>query len=456
MLRLLLPLPLALALGCAERRAPSPAPESKTAPAPAAEAAPAPAVKTGNPIETPLDAESALALALAPPGGEGAVDRMLAEAQAAARQRGKNPDLWVALGQVWVRQARATPDPGFYVNARAAAELALGLEPDHVAAQDLLGLALLNDHRFEAARDLALAIRSRRPDDPMALGTLSDALVELGDYEGARRAALDMVKLKPNLPSYSRVSHLSWVHGDGGAAKEAIRLAFDAGRGQRDKEPATWALVQAAELFRHEGDREGAEAGYDLALAYFADYPAALIGKARCRLAAGEPKAAVALLERALERSPTPRAAWLLGDARHAAGDAEGAEAAWSRAEALGARGDALTLSAFLSARGRDPERALRLAEKEAATRKSLDTLDALAWALHRAGRSAEARPFAEQATRLGTPDARLWFHRGAIELALGAKKEGRAHVEKALALDPAFDYAEAMEARALLGRKDG
>ena len=65
-------------------------------------------------------------------------------------------------------------------------------------------------------------------------------------------------------------------------------------------------------------DHAGAEAGYDVALGRLADYPPALVGKARCRLAAGDPASAVSLLERAHSLAPLTDTAALLAQARAA------------------------------------------------------------------------------------------------------------------------------------------
>jgi hypothetical protein len=81
---------------------------------------------------------------------------------------------------------------------------------------------------------------------------------------------------------------------------------------------------------------------------------------------------------------------------------------------------------------------------------------DTYAWVLFRAGRLDDARRASEQAMRLGTPDARILYHAGAIRIAVG-DPAGRALVEKALALNPRFDATGAAEARALLdGRRHG
>jgi tetratricopeptide (TPR) repeat protein len=392
-------------------------------------------------------------LALDKPKGEGHVERAILDAQRAVDKNPRKVDGWIVLGRAWVRKARESADPGFYVNADACVDVALDLEPESRLALNLRGLVYLNDHRFAEARDLAQRLVDKDPDDPMAYGTLSDALLELGRYDDAMKAVQKMVDLKPNLPSYARASYLQWLRGDAKAARESARLAIDSGRDKRDPEPEAWTLVQTAMLFWHAGDYDGAEAGFDRALEWMTEYPPALVGKGRVALARGDAKRAAELFGRAFKQSPLAETAWLLGDARALAGDAVGAEEAYALVQKEGAA-DPRTLSLFLSTKGKDPARALALAEKEKKVRGDVYTDDAHAWALHRAGRTAEARTTIERARRFGTKDARLLFHHGAILMATGDKTDrakGQKLVREALELNPKFDVAAALEARKLI-----
>jgi tetratricopeptide (TPR) repeat protein len=360
-------------------------------------------------------------------------------------------EVWLALGHAWIRKARGTGDPGYYLNAGACAEVALKLSPDQRQALSLKGMVLLNAHRFSEARAFAEAALMQDPDDVLALGVLSDAYLELGSFEAAVLAAQRMVDLKPNLPSYGRAAHLRWLQGDAPAAKQFYRLAIDAGSDSRDPEPLAWIIVQTAMLFWHEGDLEGADAGFDTALQKLEGYPPALVGKARVALARGEARQAAELLERAQAQSPLAETAWLLGDAKEAAGDAPGAQAAFAEVARLGKQGDHLSLALFLATKAREPEEALRLAQAEHEVRPNLHVEDAYAWALYRAGRLPEARAASDRARASGVKEPRLLFHAGAIRLAQGEAAEGQALVKQALSLNPAFDATGAAEARKLL-----
>ena len=385
-----------------------------------------------------LDAQRRLALSKSNEGQP--VDRLLAGLQESIAHNPGKLDYWIALGRAWVRKARESAEPGYYLNAEACAEVALHLAPDAPLALDLRGLVLLNDHRFAEAAQLAARAIARDPRDPMAYGTLSDALLELGRYDDAAAAVQQMMGIKPSLPAYARASYLAWLRGDGKAAKELIRHAIDsASPSARDPEPRAWALVQAAHLFFQEGDYEGADAGYQAALQSFADYPPALLGRGRVALLRRQSKEAVALLDKSYQLSPLIETAWLLGDAKEAAGDNQGAQAAYDLVVRQGRRGDPRTLAWFLAAHQRDLAEALRLIEAERQQRGDLYTQDIYAYVLYRLGRIDEARAVIEPVLHLGVRDARILFHASAIFLAAGDKPRGAALRAEALQCNPHF-----------------
>jgi tetratricopeptide (TPR) repeat protein len=259
-----------------------------------------------------------------------------------------------------------------------------------------------------------------------------------------------MMDLKPNLPSFSRASYIRWLRGDIEGAKTAIRKAID-GRDPNEPEPGAWAIVQAAMIFWHLGDYGGADAGFDKALQLFSDYPPALAGKGRVALAKGDAARAVELLASSYQKSPLVETAWLLADAKEAAGDAKGAEEARAKVVKTGRQTDPRTLAQFYATKGIEAAEALRLAEEELKVRGDIYTQDALAWALYRAGKFKEAREASDKAIALGTKDARLLYHAGAIRIALGDTAAGEKLVGEALKLSPKFDVTGSVEAEKLL-----
>ncbi len=429
-------LALALIFACACRN------EGKAAP-------PAPRASAAASTPDRLAPGAARALAFADPRDAEPVDHLIRAQQKRAQAPSINTDQLVLLGRFWIRKARETSQPRYYLNARAAADLVFEREPENRLAKNLVATTLLNEHRFADATTLARSVLARDAEDLEALGTLADALIDLGRYEEAKTTVDRLNDLKPGLPGYSRAAHLRWLHGDTEGALQSFRLAIAAGNDPTHPEPRCWALVQAAQVFFLRGDYAGADAGFGAALKDCKNYAPALIGSGRAALALGDTARAKSSLERVFAEHPTPEAAWRLGDARLAAGDRAGAERAY--AVVASASEDPRTVAQFLASKGRDLERAVSLARAELERRPGIYTLDALAWALHRAGRTGEARAYATKALRLGTPDPTLLCHAGAIEVASGNAAHGYALLERGLKLSPRFDAAEAEAARRLL-----
>ena len=108
-------------------------------------------------------------------------------------------------------------------------------------------------------------------------------------------------------------------------------------------------------------------------------------------------------------------------------------------------------LVTFYTDHDRRPAHAVALAARELAVRKDVYGWDAYGWALYRAGRLAEARRASDRALRLGTRDARLFYHSGLISLALGDEDRAAEDLEMALDISPVFDPLQARAARRAL-----
>jgi tetratricopeptide (TPR) repeat protein len=397
-----------------------------------------------------LSVRESNALCLADVRGGSPLEMSLKQAQAAARQLPNRSAFWVAAGRGWVRKARLSADPGFYVNVDGCAAEALVAEPGYVPALELRSLVLMNNHQFESARILAEQILHRAPDSVIANGTLSDALLELGRYPEAARAAQAQMNAHPGMAANARAAYLNWLKGDSRSAKLFIRDAL-MDRNSADPEAAAWTFVEAGMIYWQQGDYDGADAIFSEALKWVPDYPAALVGRGRVALAKGQARSAVTQLVKAQHLHPLVETAWLLGDAYTQAGDGEHARLAYGEAERQGRRGDKFTLALFLASKNQRGGEALRLIDEERRNRGGIYVDDAYAWALYRAGRIDEAHRASAQALRLGTRDARLLYHAGAIEIAADDRARGRQLITQALALNPGFDVTGAAEARRML-----
>jgi tetratricopeptide (TPR) repeat protein len=395
--------------------------------------------------------EPARVACLADPVGNTPLDADIRKHQKQINAYTEPTQYWLQLGRDWVRKARIASDPGFYINVDACVEMALKIEPDRSEALGLHGLALMNGHKFSEAKAVATRILQKDPRNLVALGILSDAQLELGEFEAAANTAQMLMDSRPDMASYARASYLRWLQGDVKTAKILIRQALLAGRDVNDPEPAAWTFVEAGMIFWQEGDYEGADAVFEEALRWVPDYPAAWVGRGRAALSMGEPEKAITYLENAYRRYPLPETAWLLGDARLMSGDSNGAEREYQRVILEGKRMDRLTLALFYATKNRSIEDALHLLEAEREIRHSIYVDDTDSWILYRLGRYPEAKQASDRALRLGTRDARLLYHAGAIRCAMGKCASGRKKIREALKLNPKFDSTASAEAKQIL-----
>jgi tetratricopeptide (TPR) repeat protein len=355
-----------------------------------------------------------------------------------------------------MRSARETGDPTWYGHARAAADRAVALAPDDLAAQRTLAWVLLGQHEFHAARALAEQSVTRAPEDWMSWANLTDASVELGDYERAVAAADRLGALRPGVAAYTRIAGLQALLGDRAAAIDTLELAVSAAE-QGDREALAWALVHLGNEHLAIGDPDAASRAYERALDVFADYHLALAGLARARAAQGRTTDTIALATRAVERVPAPALHGLLCDLHAAAGHAAEAARAletvlvMERLAAAQGASYGREVAMVLADHDREPELALRIARADVARRPDIYGDDVLAWTLHKAGRHAAAKRAASRALRLGTEDATLHYHAGMIAAALGRPGAAARHLKRALALNPRFDVRQAPMARAAL-----
>ena len=361
--------------------------------------------------------------------------------------------------------ARATGDVTRYVAADEALDAALAANPDYRLARSYRGAVLVALHQFDDARTTARAVLADSPADPAALATLGDAALALGDMDEARGAYQQLSLVADSAAARVRRSHLAFVDGDPAAAVEASRSAVTAAvEEQLEGTELAWYRYQLGDTLAATGDLEGARASFEEALGDDANSPLAHWGLARVAAAAEDWDTAVDHLDAAIAVIPSPEYVARRADIyqlRGAPGDDRREREDRRTVLAIGQlAGEAAgvydrTLSLYLSSAGEDPARALRLAEAELVARKDIYGYDALAWALLANGRADEARAQMAEALALGTRDAKLLYHAGMIEAALGNDAAARRYLEDALAIDPSFDPLAVRTARTTLAELD-
>lgn len=362
------------------------------------------------------------------------------------------------LAIAYMQKARETGDYAVNMQAEEALRQSLKVAPDNYDGVKLRAKLLLTFHRFEEALEVARRLQGINPQDHDNYGAMTDALVELGEYSAAIEAAQRMVDLRPDTSSYARVSYLRWLHGDAKGSIDAMRLAAQSASPQ-DPERVAWCHVQLGDAFLNSGNPAAAEREFDRALFIFPQYGMALEAKARARVASGDLEGAVEIHRREYEREASADTALALGDLYAKLGRSDDANRHYAAFESLErenavVENDTHHLVSYWTDHDKNLDEALALAQKERERRKDIFTCDTLAWALYKKGQFAEARKAADEALRLGTRDARLLYHAGMIDHALGDYAAAAKHLRDALAINPSFDVLQAEVARRTLSAR--
>ena len=349
---------------------------------------------------------------------------------------------------------RETADPSLYAPAAAAFEAARSLAPDDALVLVGIGGLELGKHQFAKALATGREAAELSPTLASARAVIVDALVELGRYDEADAEAGQMLALGSDLSTLARVSYLAELRGKLDVALSAMRLAA----GSPGLAPENTAYVEAllGNLLVYSGDPAGAAGAYQAALGLVPAHAPSLAGEGRLAVAAGNLDEAIRLFGRASDIVPLPEYVIALGDAQQAAGLTEDATRSFALARAeiqlFQASGVVVDLDlALFEADHGDPGRALAFAQTAYAATPTVRAADALAWALHRLGRDAEAKPYVDEALRLGSRDPLLRYHAGAVAAALGDGAAARRDLELALRTDPGFSAIGTAEARRLL-----
>ena len=359
-----------------------------------------------------------LALILVKHEGENRTDVEIRKFQEQVR-RGSNPTAALErLGWAYVAKARASFDPGYYLLAEKCADAIIARQVDSLEALLLRGHATESMHRFKEAEVIARTLVAKRG-LPFDFGLLGDSLMEQGKLDEAATAYQQMVNLRPDLHSYSRIAHLRWLKGDVEGAVEVMQMAAHAAS-PLDAESAAWVYARLAAYQSQLGANAAVNQSLAVALEYQKDYAPALLQHGRQLLNEQKNTEAVEVLTRAAKLNPLPEYLWALADALREAGRGHEAVVVETELRKHGAAADERSFALFLVTRGESPETALQLTERELETRRDIFSYDALAWSLVAAGRIPEAKRAMEHALAEGTEDARLFFHAAVIAMRAG------------------------------------
>jgi len=332
------------------------------------------------------------------------------------------------LAGAYIQKMRETTDFSYLDRAAQIVGNVISADSQNYEALRLRSEIELERHHFKQVAEYSRQLMTISPNDPWNWGTLGDALVEMGYYEGAAEAYQKMIVLRPDLASYNRAAWFRFLSGDMAGAIDIMKKAI--GAGSASSENTAWCLVELGHLYLKNGQVDEAEQAYATAVRVFPGYHPGYAGMGRAQAAKGQFKAAILSFEKALASTPMPDYAAALYDLYTIQKDAANARKQLEMIEVIDQinkhNGEVTNRNVALifADHNYHVDRALELATAELDVRKDIYSYDALAWTLYKNEKFADAEQAMAKALRMGTPEPAFYYHAEQIALANGKTKE--------------------------------
>lgn len=351
------------------------------------------------------------------------------------------------LVSAYLQKLRETGDYGYFDSASKLVDRMVEKDGGDFGTLRYENEIDLQRHDFKAVAERSRDMIRYNRSDPGVWGNLGDALMELGEYDGAREAYTTMFSLRPNLASYNRLAWYRFVTGDSEAAIGLMTTAIDAGG---PDENTAWCWAELGDMYFKTGKLNDAESAYTKALSLFPSLHRASAGLAKTQAARGDIAAAIRSYQRAQSIIPMVEYAGALEDLYTRAGlpkKAEEQRQLLAVIEKLGRASNEKTnrnLALVLADHNRNLALALQLMEAEIVGRPDVYTFDVLSWVLFRNGRVHEAREASKKALKLQTPEPLFYYHAQTIAVAAGDSADAQAYSDRLQSLNPKLDLGKA------------
>lgn len=373
-------------------------------------------------------------------------------------QYAKDPSDYAALlklSEIYIYEARVTGEHPYYYTA-ALQTLDEILRYDGRLTKDQKFTALfykatvqLSQHNFNealATGNKALAVNNLNSG---IYGVLVDANVEIGNYDQAVQMCEQMMKIRPDLRSYSRTSYLREIYGDLEGSKQAMLMAINAGAPY--SEYKCWAIITLGKIYEAEGQLDSAAVCYELSTKERENYPFGIAGKASIEAKKGNYDAAKKTYDEALAILPEigfniELASLMQKEGKKAEVDKMIGEIEQMFKEDIESGHNMnLEFATFLYAFKNDYKTALEYGLEELKNRpNNIDVNKLLAYVYYGQGDIETAKKHAETALRTGKKDADLMCINGLIN-------KDAAQIKASFALNPYQDHSFVKEAKAFL-----
>ena len=363
----------------------------------------------------------------------------------------KKTQAYVELAGALLIRARETGKASYIDDAEAALAKGFKLEPNNFQLRKMRVALLIQEQKYDQAREQAILLNKQTPDDAAVYGYLAEIAIALGDYDAAEKSTQWMLNMLPNnVPGLMLGARLRVVYGDPEGALEFLEQAY-AETSPTEVEEQARIANQIATIQIDTGKSNAAEQTLARAQQALPGYPDTLMNSARVRIAQHRNAEAVTLLTQLAESRNDACVQYAMKTAQPTGSQSASGYAADATAHGAGNYEDAKRCVVLIQAdNSSTATAALKLAEQLIAVRHDVWTLDAYAWALYSNSQFDKADVAIQKALAVGITNAQIFDHAGRIAQKLGHNTDAQKDFELSLRADPDSPYAA--DARAAVG----
>ncbi|MEB3179723.1 MAG: tetratricopeptide repeat protein [Nostocaceae cyanobacterium] len=361
-----------------------------------------------------------------------------------------------SLGATYLKMARATGENSWYLLAEQAAKRSLAsLSFHNNGAVLVLARVAQARHDFPEAIRLSQQVLKSQPDNQDALSNLVTTNLALGNLAAASKYALALVDEMPSQGNFTLQALVKVAQGKDKEALQSFNWAL-AAEEPGEQSSSAWTRTLLGRYYYSRGKLELSRDLYREALRILPGYYLAMLHLAELETRAGNYNDALGyynqITSNSKESSTVFNHAVLRGKEKlkQLQGKQQQANAFSSarltllqqeagRNTSFGHRRDLARLL-LETGRPQDVAEALTLMQQEVGIRRDAQTLDTLAWALLKSGKLQLAQQVMQEALRLGTRDAGIFYRAASIEKALGNNSQATVYTKLAREVDPTFD----------------
>lgn len=325
------------------------------------------------------------------------------------------------LAGLHMQRAREGGSYDDYLRAESYARksLAIRTQRNGKTAVTLVSV-LLAQHRFAEAQQVARELLHRESDIPQYRSLLGEVSMEMGDYATAGLMFDSVWTERAHLSNAPRLARWLELNNHIREARRILLGARNEARSRRDvtKETQAWFELRVGEFELRAGRPRAAKSAFLAGLEIEPNDHRLMAAMARLSMESDKPRDAIEWGERAIAAQLDPGTLGVVGDAYEALGDTAKSNEYFRTLEvALSAETGPFhrASSLFLLDHNLRVADVLAKAQEELKQRKDIYGYDLVAWALFKAGRTAEASEMMRQAMQLNTPDPLLLRHQAAI-----------------------------------------